>query len=227
MREFNIDIDIEKSIWAKSILILSISIYWFVSLPKTTRPTTTPIPATQPYYWHQTYATAPTQYQNYQYQPAMLGQPVNQYQTGFGGSTYGSNHGPNHGSNHAFGQYTGQNTLNYGSGPSYNTNNPLNYGNNQWNNGNNYGNNGGGEIPFSPPGKVVPFSPPRFFWFWNVPILGGDFGILKKYFKVEKLLFSNIFLPKYRFLHLKIETLGLSSDEDSSLQYFSCKIFSE
>ena len=65
-----------------------------------------------------------------------------------------------------------------------------------------------GEIPFSPPGKKIPFSPPRFFWFWNVPILGGDFGILKKYFKVEKLVFSNIFLPKYRFLHLQIETLG-------------------
>ena len=66
-----------------------------------------------------------------------------------------------------------------------------------------------------------------FFWFWNVPILGGDFGILKKYLKVEKLVISNNFVPKYRFLHLQIETLGLSSDEDSSFQYFSCKIFAE
>ena len=60
------------------------------------------------------------------------------------------------------------------------------------------------------------FSTSIFFLFWNVPILSGVFGILEKYFKVEKLFFSNIFLPKYRFLHLQVGILGLSSDEYSN-----------
>ena len=82
----------------------------------------------------------------------------------------------------------------------------------------------GREIPFSPPGKIIPFSPPRIFLFWNVPILGGVFGILKENLKVEKLVFSNNVIPKYRFLHLEVITLGFSSDQYSSFGYFSCKI---
>ena len=75
-------------------------------MPKPTQQTTTKAtpPPTQPYYWHQTYATyAMQQSQNsYQYQP-VSGQPVNSYNNFSAGTGYGN-------SVSNYGSYTAGNT---------------------------------------------------------------------------------------------------------------------
>ena len=81
-------------------------LYEDCNMPKPTQKTTTKAtpPPTQPYYWHQTYATyAMQQSQNsYQYQP-VSGQPVNSYNNFSAGTGYGN-------SVSNYGSYTAGNT---------------------------------------------------------------------------------------------------------------------
>ena len=99
-------------------------LYEDCNMPKPTQKTTTkatppPTFATQPYYWHQTYATyaiQPTQ-NSYQYQP-VLGQPVNSYNN-YGNSygNTGSNYGHSYSSGNSYG--TGYGGTTYGQSNSY------------------------------------------------------------------------------------------------------------